>query len=141
MDKQLGKGLSPAEKKQFLADNCEKIEEVGYMKNFSLDELGDMKDRLSDVSIELNDISEEKAEVVQKFKDQMKPFEKEKGTLLTNLKQKAEHVKEECFKFVYEEEGMVAWYNSDGDLVSSRPMMPTEKQKTIFRVEKTGTND
>lgn len=140
MDKQLGGHLLPSERKQFLVDNCEKIENVGYMKNFTEEELLLMKNRLSDVSININDISLEKAEVNQTFKDQLKPFEKEKSSLLTNLKQKAVFVDEECYKFVDEETEMVAFYNVVGDLVSSRPMLPTEKQKTIFRLDKTGTD-
>jgi hypothetical protein len=33
------------------------------------------------------------------------------------------------------------YYNADGILVYQRPVLPGEKQKTIFSVQRTGTND
>ena len=102
-----------------LEDNCDRIEEVGYMKPFTGEQLLEMKDRLSDLSIEINDIEIEK-----------------------NIRNKAEHTKEKCFKFVDQEAGYVGYYSKDGFLVESRPIRQDERQKTIMSLgRKTGTDN
>jgi len=61
----------------------------------------------------------------------LKPLNVERKLLLLNIKQKAELVTESCFKFLNEEARMACFYNSEGDLVSFRPMTQDEYQKTI----------
>lgn len=140
MDKQLFQKMSPDERLRMLQDNCDSIEKQSYMKQFSHEEIGLMKDRLSEVSIDLNDIDIEKSDAMEIFKQRSKPLKKEKVSLLNNIKRKAIDVNEDCFKFVDQESGTVGYYNSIGDLVFSRPIMPSEKQKTIFSI-KTGTSE
>jgi hypothetical protein len=59
------------------------------------------------------------------------------------LKEKGEYMKDEiCYKFIYEEDKMVAFYNEEGDMVDFRPMTGEEAQASLFRVDRrTGTND
>jgi hypothetical protein len=132
----------PEEKRaQMLSDNCDQIEEsLGYMKPFTPDEILSMKDNLADLSININEIELEQKEVKDQFKARLKPLVKKKGSILTNIKNKAEFVKEDCYKFIDHEDGMVGFYNSSGDLVQSRRIQPDEMQKTIFSL-KTGTNN
>ena len=62
--------------------------------------------------------------------------------LLKDIKEKAVYAKEECFKFIEQEEKMVGYYNAQGDLIESRPATSDELQGTIFQiVRKTGTNN
>lgn len=124
-----------------LEDNCDKIEEVGYMKPFSPDQLLDMKDRLSNVSIEINDIECEKKAQNDIFKAQLKPLAEERSKLLGNIRNKAEHVKGECYKFVDQEAGEVGYYSPEGFLIESRPIRQEERQMTIHSIGRTGTND
>lgn len=140
MEKQLFQKSTPDERVRMLQDNCDSIEKQSYMKSFTHEEIVLMKDRLSDVSIDLNEIDIEKKDVVDIFKQRSKPLVREKLDLLNNIKRKAIDVSEECFKFVDQEEGTVGYYNSVGDLVFSRPIMPSEKQKTIFNL-KTASSD
>lgn len=140
MEKQLFQKSTPGERVRMLQDNCDSIEKQSYMKQFTHEEIVLMKDRLSDVSIDLNEIDIEKKDVVDIFKQRSKPLVREKLDLLNNIKRKAIDVSEECFKFVDQEEGTVGYYNSVGDLVFSRPIMPSEKQKTIFSL-KTASSD
>ena len=49
------------ERKMFLKDNCDTVEDMGYMKQFSPDKVAELKDRLAEVSIEINDKEEELA--------------------------------------------------------------------------------
>jgi hypothetical protein len=130
-----------AERVEFLKNNCDKIEELGYMRKFSADEIAQMKTELSTVAIKLNDIAEEKKAVTKEFSEQMKPLNVERVDLLKNIKHGSEFVEENCYKFFFEEERMVGYYNNDGELVSSRPALPEEMQKTTFSITRTGTND
>ena len=51
-----------------LSDNADTVEEVGYMKAFTPDEMEEMKDRLSKIVIDINDIDEEKKAANDEFK-------------------------------------------------------------------------
>ncbi len=142
MQKEIGKHIADEEQRvRFLKDNCEKIEEVGYMKAFTSDEITSFKDELADKAIAINEIEITKKSVMEDFKMRLKPLEDSKNQLLKSIKEKAEFVREDCYKFIDYEERMVSFYNSLGDLVSSRPVNSEEMQRSIFSPElKTGTN-
>lgn len=140
MEKLLFQDYPEDQRAQFLKDNCETVEPVGYMRRFTQDELAEKKDRLSTVAIEINDIEDEKKAETDKFKIKLKPLDNEKDVLLKQLKNKTEYVKEPCFKFLFEDEGMAGFYNSSGELISSRPLLAEERQKVI-PFKKTGTQN
>lgn len=142
MDKFLFMEFAEGEERVNALDaNSDAIEEITYTRRFSPDELADMRSRLADNSIEESDIEARKKEEIDRFKDQLKPIQKAKTTLLSKLKTKTEQVTESCYKMINREERLVGYYNSDGELVSARPLNAQEMQKTIFEVSKTGTNN
>ncbi len=142
MDKHLGLEYADIEqRKQFLKDNCDKVEQAGYMKQFEPDQVLEMKERLAQVSIEINDIEEEKKAQNEVFKIQLKPIVEEKHELLRNIKHGAEFVNEICYLFIDQEQKTVGIYNPEGQLVSQRPATQNELQGTIFQINRTGTND
>lgn len=142
MEKQLGKEYPESQRVAFLRDNCDKAEEKGYMKRLTPVEIQDAKSALSEMSIEINDIEIEKKEAMADFKMRLEPLTDQRKEVLTALKQKAIFKKEECFKFVDQEERMVGFYNSEGDLIEARPANQEELQGTIFQINrKTGTNN
>lgn len=54
MERELGKDLEQGKKRvAFLMDNCDAVEEKGYMKPFTPEELARMKESLSETDIEL----------------------------------------------------------------------------------------
>lgn len=142
MDKEIGKHiLGITERMAFLRDNADAIEKKGYMKQFTSDQISDMKDRLAEVSIRLNDIAVAKKEAMDDFKEQAKPFKEEKSELLQQIKERVEYVEEECYKIVGTEEGWVTYYNKYGDAIESRKAKPDEMQTTIFTAKREGTNN
>ena len=142
MDKFLGQEIPEENRKSFLNDNCDSVETIGYTRHFSPDELNQKREELAEVSIKIAEIEEAKKEAMSSFKEQLKPFEENKKTLLNELKHKSEYVNDECFKFIDHEERMVGYYDKYGVLVSSRPIMPQEMQKTVFSINrKTGTDN
>ena len=79
MDKNLGLEIvDPEQRKCFLKDNCDVVEDHGYMKQFSHDKVVELKERLSEVSIEINDKEEELNDIKKTFKFQMDPLKEEK---------------------------------------------------------------
>lgn len=143
MDKFLGQDIPEESRWQFLQDNADAVEEIGYMHRFTPDELAQKKEELAEKSIEINDIEIEKKEAMENFKERLKPLNVEKAELLDNIKKGSEYVaNEECVKILYHDEKMAGYYNKLGELVYSRPIMPQEMQKTIFSINhNTGTND
>lgn len=133
MDKFLGQEIPEKDRWQFLQDNADAVEEIGYTHRFTPDELAQKKESLAETSIKINDIEIEKKEVMDGYKEQLKPLNEEKQKLLENIKKGSEYVEdEECVKILYHEEKMAGYYNRLGELVYSRPIMPQEMQKTIL---------
>lgn len=141
MEKALFQDYPEKQRRSVLEDNADKVEEIGYMKPFTPEEMEGMKDDLSKVVIGINDIEEEKKSKMDEIKMRLKPLDEEKKELLSNIKNKSEYVTEQCFKMIDHDNGMVGYYNNMGMLVESRPIRQDEKQKTLFTALKTGTND
>lgn len=141
MDKFLGQEIPEKDRWQFLQDNADAVEEIGYTHRFSTDELAQKKELLAETSIKINDIEIEKKEVMDGFKEQLKPLNESKQELLDNIKKGSEYREnEECVKILDHEEKLAGYYNKLGELVYSRPIMPQEMQRTIFNINrKTGT--
>ncbi len=137
MEKELFKDIKDSKKRlSLLIDNCDKVEEKGYMKRYTPEELAEMKDGLSEVAIAINDIEEERREIAKEFKEQLKPAKEEKKRLLAGLKNKAEYVRENCYKFVNTETREVGYYNEEGDLIDVRSAGADELQGNIFQINR-----
>jgi len=129
------------ERKMFLKDNCDTVEDMGYMKQFSPDKVAELKDRLAEVSIEINDKEEELNDIKKTFKFGMDPLKEEKQLCLKGIKERAEYINETCYTFIDQEDKAVRTYNSEGTMISERPAMQKELQGTIHQVLRTGTHN
>lgn len=142
MKRELGKDFQQGEaRKQFLADNADGVEKKVYMRQYTPEELLKLKESLSETCIKINDIEEELKEIKKEFKERIDPLLEAKKKTLEGLKNKAELVEENCYKFVDDEAREVGFYNENGDLIESRPAYSEELQKTLFSVLRTGTNN
>ena len=142
LDKELGKDIALEERASFLEDNCDAVEEVTYSRAFEPEELALKREQLTDASIKIADIEEEKKEVMDGFKERLKPLQEQKADAIKALRDKSQTVTEKCYKFLDEETKMVGFYNKEGNLVSSRPAFQKELQKTIqIYIRKNGTNN
>lgn len=65
MDKFLGQEIPEKERWQFLQDNADAVEEIGYTHRFTPDELAQKKESLAETSIKINDIEIEKKEAME----------------------------------------------------------------------------
>lgn len=139
MDKLLLQNLSEKERLETFESSADKIEEFSYTKPFTQDQISVFKDDLSTSMIELNALEDELSGVKDQYKAKMKPLKEQTRTLLTNIKNKSEFVNEKCFIMI--EGNEAGYYNAEGVLVYQRPVLPGEKQKTIFSIQRNGTND
>lgn len=140
MDKVLGQDVKdPLERAQFLRDNADGIESLGYTKNLPTQELEDLKERLVENNIQLRDVRADKKAANKEYNDQIKQLEEDNDEMTAKLKSRTEFVTEPCYKFVEGDE--VGYYNSDGLLVFQRPARPEERQRTIGSILRTGTDN
>jgi hypothetical protein len=83
MQRELGKDIQdPKSRTAFLMDNCDSVEQKGYMKRFTPEQLLKKKEDLSELAIKINDIEVEKKETVKDFTDTLKPLNEEKKEIL-----------------------------------------------------------
>ena len=141
LDKELGKDIALEEREGFLRDNCDEVSDVTYAKAFSPEELAQKREELTDASIKIADIEDELKLIKDSYKEKMKPMMEQKVAAIKALRDKSQTVTEQCFKFYDEETGMVGYYNKEGNLVNSRPAFANEKQKTVFSLLRTGTDN
>jgi len=133
MYKQLGKEYSDkAEREQFLKNNCDKLENIGYMKPYTRKELQGHKKNLANLSIQIGEIEKKKKEAAKVFKEQLAPLIERQKEIVNNIQQKGEYVNEICYKFIDREEKQTGIYNSEGDLIELRPATADELQPVLF---------
>lgn len=112
-----------------LANNAHSVEEnYQYTKNYTPEELLDMKEELSVVTINLSELSEEKKQVVAEIKEKMKPIQAKQDELLTGIKYKSRLVKERVYLIPDFERRMMDYVNEEGEVVSSRRLTKDENQ-------------
>lgn len=145
IEKKLFQEYSEEKRLQMLKDNCNKmLEEYGYEKPLSKDQLKTLKDKLSSASVNLHDVQEEKKEADKGYNDQIKDL---KGTIADSVKQlktRTTYTCELCFEFLFRDERKIGVYNKDGVLIEERPASLKELREPddMFRQQiKTGTNN
>lgn len=143
MEQSLGKEYtSRLQREHFLKDNCENVEEKGYMKPFTPEQLQGHKERLAELSIKMEELDEEKKASAKHFKSLIDPLSEQRREMISNIRRKAEYVREVCYKFVDRDAKETGYYNADGNLVELRPATADELQPTLLSViRKTGTDN
>lgn len=148
LDKVLGQEYPAGlERENFLRDNCDGVEELDYTKELSKDRREELKETLVDKNVQLRDVKADKraADEIYKeqdkgYKNQIKHLESENEEIAKTLKEKAEYVRENCFKIVDDETRTVGYYDREGVLRYTRPVRPEERQSTLqMQIRRTGT--
>jgi seryl-tRNA synthetase len=128
MDKNLFKNEEPLKRFQLLKDNCDSMEKMSYQRKFTDDELLSKKNELSELMVKNKDLQEEIKNLKSEYKARIDPLKEDVSKLITDVKWKSENVTEDCFKMIDHHEGRVGYYNSDGELISERQVLPEENQ-------------
>jgi hypothetical protein len=133
MEKTLGKDIEQGlARRQFLSDNCDIVEEKGYMKPFSAEKMQSNKEDLANVSIKISEIESDMKTTMAEYKGQLKPLKEKCQQLVRDIRSKAEYVIGDCYRMTDQEARMTGYYNGDGDLIEERPALAEEMQTNIF---------
>jgi hypothetical protein len=131
--------LTPEKRAQAIRDNCDEvIPNYSFMRKFSDEEMEEYKTELSDNSVELDTLKTELDEMKKEYKEKMKPKATRLKFLLKCLREKAVAVTDEVYALKSDTEYCI--YNSEGELLLSRSLKPSEKQKTLRMALREGTN-
>lgn len=130
--KNLFQELPEPERIQALKDNCTEIEENYRTKRFfSKEELDDLKTEVSDESILVSELEDKLKEISAPIKADIKSKKIDLRATLKLVKQKYEENLEDVYLFADHHEGFMLYYNSKGELISSRKLLPHERQTKI----------
>ena len=136
MEQKILQNVSLKDRLETLESSADKVEMFSYTRPFTPEEIREFKDQYSTQMIELSQEEEEFKTVKEAFKLKVKPMKEVSKALLTNIKLKAEFLKERCFVMI--EGNEVGYYNGNGELVYQRPLLPGE-QKSVFSIQRNGT--
>lgn len=147
MDLQLFQDLAPAEREEMLDAQADDVTEENYLQPYTNAEKAQRREEYVALSLEMKQITEEEDEMKSQFKERKAPVKKCMDTVLANLKQGGEYVKGKLYRIIDQDERVVGFYNSKGELVSQRKVLPSElNSPTLFGQActvslKTGTHD
>lgn len=140
MEKHFLKDVSRKERIQMLKDNAEHVEMFTYPRPLQDAELRKIKDETVQHSIDLERLEEAKKDFMAGHKAEVDPLKMMVKDKLQKIRSRNEEVEEEVFLLADQEEGMMGYYNGDGDLVYQRTLLPDERQFRIVDAT-TGTNN
>lgn len=88
-NKTIGKDIAnPIQREQFIKDNADGVENKGYMKAYTPEQLQGHKEKLANVSIEIAEIEAELKAVQAEYKGRLKPLKKPVPTWFPTSRQK-----------------------------------------------------
>lgn len=116
------------------------VTESNYQKPLTQEELDEKREQLSENLITLSEKEDELNEIKDRFKTEMKPLKEKNKELLSEIKTKQSTVYGQLYNIPNHEDGMMETYDTEGELISTRRLKPSEKQGRLF-IAKTGTED
>lgn len=144
MEKFLGQEFEDLkEREQYLKDNADTIEDMGYSKPIPSEQIEKLKEQLADASIKKLEQEEAKKTAVQMYNEEIKGYKNTIKDVADKLKSKTTYVNEPCYKMVDAQTRQVGYYYKEGMLVYQRPARMAELQPRLFELRpgKTGTEN
>jgi CRISPR/Cas system-associated protein Cas5 (RAMP superfamily) len=143
------KNFSDEERQTLLVGESVKVEEQAYMKALSEEELQIRRERIVQVSLLKAVVEDEFQTVKDEFKMKLDPLKEEFSQLLDELRVKMVEVTGKVYTLPDHENQMMHFIDERGNVLSSRRMLPEERQYRIpmsqhlnFTVnERTGSED
>jgi hypothetical protein len=132
MQKEIYQEKTADDRKVYLRDTCDKIENFSYEKSYTNQDVELFCDRLSKIMIEVQQLEVELSRVKKEFTDKMKPSKKELSDLLNKIKFRSEMVTEQVYIFIDHERNEVGYYAGTGILVHKRMLKIDEHQRSIM---------
>ena len=124
---------SPEDREELLKSHAYSTEEMTYSRDLNESELGKVKDDYIQNNIKLHTFREQLEAIKEDYKQKMKPLEllgKEKIVQLKSRKVDEEGL---VFGIDDQESKMMYYVNRFGEVVSSRPLLSSERQLSVNR--------
>lgn len=130
------------EREKMLDANALRSEERDVKKPFTEDEKDGMRKELSRDLVELNKLNEAFKKAKKAHEEACAPLKTNVEAMTKSLRAGFIEVKQDVYLYDYQEQGIMATYDRDGNLLETRRLMPEEKQTNVISMaRKTGTND
>lgn len=134
--------IEPAERVRFLEDNCDRVlKNYPYIRRLSEDELQNLAVEMGENAVQIEVIEDRKREVMAEFKAEMDPFKDRNKVILKSLRSRVEEERGTVYEFRDFDDGKVYVFNNRGEKIESRRLRPDERQGSIMRQIREGTND
>lgn len=122
---------SKAERIKILSDSAYKISNEYYSKKLTEDELTQKRREYSEQAVKLEELDKELTESKEWHKSQVKPIKTNMNSDLFQIKTGYKEVQEDLYLIDDQEEGIMGYYNGEGELVKQRPLTKEERQLSI----------
>ena len=119
------------ERKQILRESSYKSELRTYQRKLSSEEVNQRQKQYFQTDELLERELDTLADIKKDYKGRTDVFKSEKKVLAKSIRFKSEEVTGTCFDIVNFEESVMETYNSEGEFIESRPLLPTERQQQI----------
>lgn len=143
MEQQLFINLPSGERLKHLEASADSIVNEKYFQRLSDTELTAQRALFTNNALKIDDLEQQKKEVLDEFKEQLKPLKAVHKELAAELRTKYTEKEGRLFKFVDRSTRMVGFYDPSGQLIKSEPATSADlDQTTIFmQIQKEGTNN
>jgi len=131
MEQFLYQDLPVEQRESRLEAISEGVETKEYAVFLSPEEQQSRQAELSRLIMQEERIADEKKEIVDEFKDRLKPVVSARKDLIGELKNGSRIEEGKVFKVLDEENKQVGFYNNRGQLVQQRPMTYDDRQLSI----------
>lgn len=133
MERFLHQDYTPEDRARILRDSADFTEEDStYTRTLTPAELDIEREQLSEDCILRSEIEDEKKTIMKQFKNRLDPVNETIQERLQKIKTKQETISGALHGFKDHEEGMVFFYDDNGEQVYSRRLRPSEAQKTVM---------
>lgn len=130
------KDLSEQERQTVFLGEADGSEEQVYLKPLSPEELAVTREEHSTASILLDELVEKFAEVKARHKEEIKPINSKRKAALKAIRQRAVEITGKVWKLPDYDNSMMHFITNEGQVLSSRPMLPQERQFKISQLNK-----
>ena len=132
------KKLSPDERAEFIKQNSVFTESTKVKRHFTNDEIAEMQKDVAQICIDQENEAIRKKEFMDQFNATAKSLKIRQKEHVKNIRNGFEITEVEVFAFDDQERGVMEYYDITGNLINTRPLLPSERQFRIIPM--TGTN-
>lgn len=123
--------LDPSERKQFMEDNADKVEDSNYFKKFGPEDLESARINFVENSHAIYMLEEEYQEVKKGYSERLKDSKSSNKEVLKSIRDNGRFIDGKLYHFKDDAAGVMEIYTEDGEFFKSRRLTPEEKQMAI----------